>query len=126
MSNLSSAKPVTFILTRDRKAAEEFYGATLGFQRLPGDAFAAVFDLAGVPLRITEIPDWTPHAHPVLGWQVSDIVATVKALSAKGIKFTIYEGMGQDKLCIWTSPDCKGKVAFFNDADGNCLSMAQG
>jgi catechol 2,3-dioxygenase-like lactoylglutathione lyase family enzyme len=122
---LASQTPVTFIITCDRKIAEPFYGETLGLPLLVDDGFAAVFDLAGVPLRVTEVPGHTPSAHPVLGWQVADIVATVTELGARGVIFTIYDGMGQDELGIWTAPDGKAKVAFFNDPDGNGLSLTQ-
>lgn len=122
---LSAQTPITFIISRDRKIAEPFYRDVLGLPFIADDGFAAVFDLAGVPLRITEVPGHTPAAHPVLGWQVADIVATVTALRDRGVSFTIYEGMGQDALGIWTAPDGKAKVAFFNDPDGNALSLTQ-
>ena len=122
---LTDAQPVAMIVTRDRKAAEPFYGETLGLRRLPGDDFAAVFDLAGSKLRLTEVPDHSPSPHPVLGWEVDDIRATVEALKAKGVVINIYEGMGQDALGIWTSPDGRAKVAFFDDPDGNGLSLTQ-
>jgi len=122
---LAAQTPVTFIITRDRTIAEPFYRDTLGLPFAHDDGFAAVFDLAGVPLRITEVPGHTPGAHPVLGWQVADIVATVSALRDRGVAFTIYEGMGQDDLGIWTAPDGMAKVAFFNDPDGNALSLTQ-
>ncbi len=123
---LAAQTPITFIITSNRKIAEPFYRDTLGLSFVVDDGFAAVFDLAGVPLRITEVPGHTPAAHPVLGWQVPDIVATVTALRDRGVVFTIYEGMGQDALGIWTAPDGKAKVAFFNDPDGNALSMTEG
>jgi len=122
---LATARPVALLITRDRKVSEAFYGELLGLRRMPGDDFAAVFDLDGVPLRLTEVPDHVASAHPVLGWQVPDIVATVQALAAKGLSMTIYEGMGQDALGIWTSPDGAAKVAFFADPDGNGLSLTQ-
>lgn len=122
---LADARPVALVITRDRKIAEAFYGDTLGLRRLPGDDFAAVFDLAGVPMRLTEVPDHKPSPHPVLGWEVPDIEATVDALTANGVAFTIYEGMGQDARGIWASPDGAAKVAFFNDPDGNGLSLTQ-
>ncbi len=122
---LEAQTPITFIITNDRKIAEPFYRDVLGLPFVTDDGFAAVFDLAGVPLRITEVPGHTPSAHPVLGWQVEDIVATVEALSARGVAFTIYERMGQDALGIWTAPDGFAKVAFFNDPDGNTLSLTQ-
>jgi catechol 2,3-dioxygenase-like lactoylglutathione lyase family enzyme len=122
---LADATPIAFVITRDRKAAEAFYGKTLGLRQLPGDDFAAVYDLAGVPLRITEVPDHQPSPHPVLGWRVADIAATVDALTARGVRFSIYEGMGQDARGIWTSPDGSARVAFFSDPDGNGLSLTQ-
>ncbi|RHW17696.1 VOC family protein [Sphingomonas gilva] len=124
--SLAAARPVAFVITRDRAAAERFYGETLGLPRLPGDDFAAVFDLAGVPLRLTEAPDHAPSPHPVLGWQVADIAVAVDALAAKGVRFAIYPGMGQDDRGIWTAPDGSAKVAFFADPDGNGLSLTQG
>lgn len=123
---LADAPSIAFIVTKDRKVAEAFYGTTLGLVRLPGDDFAAVFDLAGVNLRVTEVPDFPPGLHPVLGWKVTDIGATVAALTGKGVAFTIYPGLGQDEHGIWTAPDGIAKVAFFPDPDGNVLSLTQG
>lgn len=122
---LAAQTPVTFVITRDRRIAEPFYRDTLGLPLVVDDGFAAVFDLAGVDLRVTEVPDHTPAAHPVLGWRVADIVGTATALAERGVMFTIYEGMGQDERGIWTAPDGKTKVAFFNDPDGNGLSLTQ-
>lgn len=61
----------------------------------------------------------------MFGWNVSDIVAAAKDLRARGVAFTIYDGMGQDELGVWTSPDGKAKVAWFSDPDGNVLSLSQ-
>ena len=122
---LADSPPVAMIVTSDRKVSEPFYAETLGLRRLPGDDFAAVFALAGGTLRLTEVPGHSASPHPVLGWQVGDIAATVDALAAKGVRMTVYEGMGQDGRGIWTSPDGTAKVAFFNDPDGNGLSLTQ-
>jgi len=124
--SLTQARPVTFIITADRKASEAWYADRLGLKPAHDDGFAAVYDLAGAVLRITQVPGFVAGAHPVLGWMVSDIAATVKDLTARGVIFTVYEGMGQDALGIWTSPDGKGKVAWFKDPDGNVLSLTQG
>lgn len=123
--SLSSAKPVTFIITRDRKAAEAFYGGQLGLPMAFDDGFAAVYTLDGAVLRITEVPDFVAGAHPVLGWEVLDIEAAMTALAAAGVTPTIYEGYGQDAFGIWTSPDGKAKVGWFADPDGNVLSLTQ-
>ena len=71
------------------------------------------------------MPDFAATPHPVLGWNVDDISAAVKALRDRGIVFTIHEGMGQDALGIWTSPDGRSKVAFFSDSEGNVLTLSQ-
>jgi len=126
MSSLTAAKPITFILVRDRERARGFYEGVLGLTRLREDHFAIVYDLAGTPLRVTTVEGYQPHPHTVIGWQVTDIVAVARELSAKGVKFAVYPGMGQDELGIWSTPDGGGKVAWFHDPDGNNLSLTQG
>jgi catechol 2,3-dioxygenase-like lactoylglutathione lyase family enzyme len=83
-------KVITFIVTRDRARAKAFYGDTLGFAAVSEDMFATVFDLNGIQLRISEVSGHQPAPHTVLGWEVPDIEASVKALRAKGITFTVY------------------------------------
>jgi catechol 2,3-dioxygenase-like lactoylglutathione lyase family enzyme len=125
MALANALKPVTFIMTRDRKASAAFYRDVVGLTPGQDDPFAAVFDLGGAILRITEIPDWSAGPHPALGWHVADIEASVRALTANGVTMTIYPGFGQDALGIWTAPGGSAKVAWFNDPDGNVLSLTQ-
>ena len=120
-----SANVVAFICTFNRERSKAFYGGTLGFTLTHEDDFAAVFDLNGTMLRVSEAPDFKPADHTVLGWVVSDIVATVKALRSKGVKFNFYERLGQDELDIWTVPGGTTRVAWFDDPDGNVLSLTQ-
>lgn len=122
---LANARPVALVNTASRQAAEPFYADTLGLPRTGDDGFAALFDLAGVMLRLTEVPGHAAAPHPVLGWEVADIEAVVDALAARGVAMTIYEGLCQDARGIWTAPDGAAKVAFFSDPDGNGLSLTQ-
>ena len=122
---LADAKPIAMITTADRKKAEAFYGGTLGLQSLGDDGFAALFDLAGVTMRLTEVPGYQAPMHPVLGWDVADIESAVTDLIAKGVTMNIYDGLGQDERGIWTAPGNVCKVAFFSDPDGNGLSLTQ-
>lgn len=122
---LANARPVALVTTSDRKVAEPFYADTLGLPRKGDDGFAALFDLAGVTLRLTEVPGYAAPAWPVLGWEVADMEAAVAALTANGVTMNIYEGLGQDEHGIWTAPDGACKVAFFNDPAGNGLSLTQ-
>jgi catechol 2,3-dioxygenase-like lactoylglutathione lyase family enzyme len=121
----ASPKTMTFIATRDRERAKAFYGGVLGFRQVSEDAFAAVFDLNGTMLRISTVKDHQPPPHTVLGWEVDDIVAGVKALKARGVTFNVYPSFGQDELGIWTSPASDARVAWFLDPDGNNLSLTQ-
>jgi catechol 2,3-dioxygenase-like lactoylglutathione lyase family enzyme len=122
---LADARPVAMIATADRKAAEPFYAGKLGLRRKGDDGFAALFDLAGVTLRLTEVPGYAAPPHPVLGWEVGDIEAAVASLAADGVTMNVYEGLGQDENGIWTAPDGSCRVAFFSDPDGNGLSLTQ-
>jgi catechol 2,3-dioxygenase-like lactoylglutathione lyase family enzyme len=123
--SLADARPVAMIVTADRARAEPFYADTLGLRRTGDDGFAALFDLAGVPLRLTQVPGHAASPHPVLGWEVDDMDAVVDALAAAGVAMTVYEGLGQDAKGIWTAPDGSCRVAFFADPDGNVLSLTQ-
>ena len=125
MSIPFSAKVVTFICTFDRERSKAFYGGILGFPQTHEDDSAVVFNLHGTMLRVSEAPDFKPAEHTVLGWKVADIVETVKALRQKGVKFNFYEGFGQDELDIWTAPGGATRVAWFEDPDGNVLSLTQ-
>ncbi len=126
MDGLVNAKVITFILTRDRSASMAWYAEVLGLPVVAADdGFASVLDLNGALLRITQIDGYEASAHPALGWEVPDIAATIRTLVDRGVTMTVYEGFGQDALGVWTSPDGKAKVAWFNDPDGNVLSLTQ-
>jgi catechol 2,3-dioxygenase-like lactoylglutathione lyase family enzyme len=125
MASLAASTPVTFIITADAARSRAYYADTLALPLGKQDDFAVVYDLAGTILRVTEVAGFTAGPHPVLGWAVADIAATVTTLRARGVAFTIYEGFGQDDLGIWTAPDGIAKVAWFNDPDGNVLSLTQ-
>lgn len=122
---LENAKPVVIVCTRDRAVSTPFYRDVLGLKLTSEDPFAAVFDIGGAPLRLSNVGDWKAHEHTVFGFAVSDLTATAKALSKKGVSFTIYPGFGQDELGVWTSPDKAVRVAWFNDPDGNVLSITE-
>ena len=126
MSIPAAAKPMAFILVRDRAKAKSFYKDVLGLTLVSEDEYADSYDLNGTPLRLTTVEDWTAHPHTVVGWEVPDIAATSAALAAKGVKFNVYDGFGQGEHGIWTAPDGKRKINWFNDPEGNVLSLMEG
>lgn len=125
MGILISAKVSILLVTRDRARAKDFYGNILGFPQTHEDDFAVVFDLNGTQLRISTVTDYVPQPHTVLGWEVPDIVATIRTLKGKGVAFNVYDGFGQDEMAVWSAPGSGDKVAWFNDPDGNVLSLTQ-
>lgn len=126
MSIPAAAQPMAFILVRDRVKAKAFYKDVLGLTLVSEDEYADVYDLNGITLRLTTVEDWTAHPHTIVGWSVPDIAAASRALAAKGVTFNIYEGFGQDELGIWTAPDGRTKLNWFNDPEGNVLSLKEG
>ena len=93
------------------------------YKRQHEDSFAAVFNIAGITLRVSIVADFTPHEHTILGFSVPDVPATVKALRDKGVTFNIYQGVSQDELGVWTAPGATVRVAWLKDPDGNVLSV---
>jgi len=126
MGILEGAKPVAIICTRDRARAAKFYRDTLGLRLKLEDDYAAVFDIAGIDLRVSTVPGFTPHEHTVLGFSVPGVAAAVNALRQKGVIFNTYKGFKQDELGIFSLPDSPLRVAWFNDPDGNVLSVTNG
>jgi catechol 2,3-dioxygenase-like lactoylglutathione lyase family enzyme len=125
MTHTISGTPVAFISVSDRERALTFYRDVLGFELRSSDDFGDFIQLEDALLRLTVLPDYHAHPHPVLGWNVRDIVATVRSMRTRGVVCTVYEGMGQDELGIWTAPGGQAKVAWFTDPDGNVLSVSQ-
>jgi predicted enzyme related to lactoylglutathione lyase len=124
--SLATLNPVGFIPTKQPKAARAFYQQTLGLRFESEDPFAIVFRIGPTQtmLRVTTAPDFTPAPFTIFGWQVDDIVASVQALTAKGIAFERYGFLEQDEHAIWHAPG-GAHIAWFKDPDGNTLSLSQ-
>ena len=121
---LAHAKAACFVCVTDRERAKLFYGTTLGLSFRYEDSFATVFDSNGTTLRVSPAKDFQPQPFTVLGWEVPDIQATVKALTGAGIEFVRVPSLPQDETGIW-SPAPGIFVAWFKDPEGNMLSVSQ-
>lgn len=114
---------VSLIPILDGDRARVFYEETLGLRFIADDGFAVAFEVNGRMLRLTRTPELRPQPFSIIAWRVPDIAATVRALSERGIAFVRYPHFDQDELGIWTAPDGSAKVAWFEDPDGNLLSL---
>ncbi len=121
---LNNHNAISFVPTRDTNAARAFYEHTLGLRLIADEHFALVFDVNGRMLRVAKTEFLAPAAHTVLGWDVDDIEASVRELTARGVAFLRFDDMPQSELGVWTSPS-GAKVAWFKDPDGNNLSLTQ-
>jgi len=121
---LGSSKLIAFVGTADSGRARRFYHEVLGLSFVAEDAFALVFDAAGVMLRVFKVQALTPAPYTVLGWEVADIYGTAASLGSRGVTFERFPGLLQDEAGVWLSP-AGGRIAWFKDPDGNVLSLTQ-
>ncbi len=121
---LTSRPIIAFVATTDPARARKFYAKTLGLRLVSEDAFALVFDAAGTMVRVAVVQALQPAAYTVLGWIVPDIGRAIVSLARKGVTFRRYNGLEQDERGIWLSPS-GAKIAWFEDPDGNTLSVTQ-
>ena len=121
---LASAALMAFAATTQPAKARAFYEGTLGLRVLSDDDFALALDAHGTHLRIQKVSELAPAPFTALGWHVADIATVVDGLRARGVSFRAFPGMGQDERGIWLAPS-GAQVAWFQDPDGNTLSLTQ-
>ena len=115
---------VAFVASTDLDRSAAFYLDVLGLTEISRSPFALVVDGGGAPLRITLVDHKAEAPYTVLGWDIVDLTATVADLRGRGIVFTIYPSMDQDDDGAWQAPDGT-RIVWFNDPDGNVLSLHQ-
>ena len=115
---------IGFVGVSDLDRARQFYGETLGLPINDESPFALVANANGTMLRLTAVEKPVAAPYTILGWDVVNIAAMVDQLTARGVLFTRYEGMGQDERGVWTASG-GAKVAWFLDPDGNTLSLSE-
>lgn len=123
---LTTSEPIAFIPTTDAAAARNFYETALGLDFISDDNFALVFRVGSsrTMLRIARTPQpFTPAPFTIFGWEVPDIHATIADLKTRGVEFLQYDYFQQDEAGVWTAPG-GAQVAWFNDPDGNTLSLS--
>ena len=123
---LSDATPMGFIAVSDYDKARAFYEGVLGLQVHGQDNFALVLRSGSTLIRMAKPPELVVAPYTIFGWQVVNVDDKVFGLTAKGVKFELYEFLGEAQTPhgVWTAPS-GDKVAWFKDPDGNLLSLSQ-
>jgi catechol 2,3-dioxygenase-like lactoylglutathione lyase family enzyme len=107
----------------DMPKAQEFYGGTLGI-RTSGQYGIMTLHLAGGRDTIVyPKPGHTPADYTILNFPVDDIDAAVDELTARGVRFEHYDGLGQDEKGI--NRGGGPYIAWFRDPAGNILAVLQ-
>ena len=123
MSSLGDSPLVAFGQTTKVEDAKAFYENVLGLEVVEDTPFALLMRGANALLRIQKVQTFNPQPFTVLGWEVDDIAATVSKLASRGVTFQRFDGMDQDEMGVWRSPQ-GSRVAWFKDPDGNLLSVS--
>jgi catechol 2,3-dioxygenase-like lactoylglutathione lyase family enzyme len=120
----SDTKAFSGFAAPDLAPVREFYEQTLGI-RVTEDNGILTLHLAGGerPTLVYPKPDFTPATYTILNFPVSDIDATVDALTERGVQFEHYDGFGQDDRGI--ARDAGPPIAWFKDPAGNILSVLE-
>src|SRR5712691_2087062 len=101
---LQASEVIAFVGSADLPQARAFYEQVLGLRVTDQNDFACVFDANGTMLRVTAVGEVARIGYTVLGWRVTDIAATMRSLTARGVAFQRFDGMGQDESGVWTTP----------------------
>ena len=118
---LTDTKAFSGIAVRDLAAARQFYGEVLGLRTSEDHGNLWLHLAGGRDTFVYEQPTASPASYTVLNFEVADVGATVRELSARGVEFQRYDGMPQDEDGVMRGmgPD----IAWFTDPSGNVLSV---
>jgi len=122
---LADSKAFSGFAVDDMDKARAFYADTLGLKTTEEHGQLTLHLAGDRPTFVYPKEDHTPATYTILNFPVDDIDAVVDELTARGVTFERYDGMGQDDRGIMRGierqmgPD----IAWFKDPAGNILSV---
>ena len=115
---------VATIPVTDLERSKQFYGGMLGLALLHENPFSTRYDGGGgSQLSIFKRPP-TKTEHTLAHFEVDDIVAAVRELKAKGVRFHDYPD-GPLKTTDSIAQLGPNRSAWFTDPDGSTLGLTQ-
>lgn len=110
--------------SNDIAKAKEFYGETLGVDVAEENGMLSLRLAGGGRVLIYPKDNHEPATFTVLNFPVENINEAVDALTAAGVVFERYDGMGQDERGIARAEP--PAIAWFKDPAGNILAVLEG
>jgi catechol 2,3-dioxygenase-like lactoylglutathione lyase family enzyme len=120
---LTDSRAFSGFSTNDIKSCRAFYADTLGVRVTDENGMLTLHLAGGSNVLIYPKDDHQPATYTCLNFPVSDIDATVDALTARGVTFLRYEGMPHDERGIVR--EYGPPIAWFADPAGNILSVLE-
>jgi catechol 2,3-dioxygenase-like lactoylglutathione lyase family enzyme len=121
---LKDEELMAFVATARPEEAKAFYRDVLGLRLVADEDYALVFEAGGTMLRVQKAGQVSPAPYTALGWKVPRLAPILRALMDRGIQPMRYPHLEQDERGVWQAPG-GALVAWFNDPDGNLLSLTQ-
>jgi catechol 2,3-dioxygenase-like lactoylglutathione lyase family enzyme len=109
--------------TNDIESCRTFYADTLGLKVSDENGMLDLQLGGGTHVLIYPKDDHQPASYTCLNFPVSDIDATVDALTKRGVTFERYEGFEQDDRGVMRGNG--PPIAWFTDPGGNILSVIE-
>lgn len=117
-----ATKTLTSFAVDDVRAAETFYGATLGLDLTAAEGVLFLHLSDGHDVLVYVKPDHIPASYTVLNFVVDDIDDAIEELLGRGVRLLRYDDVGSDDKGVVRSPD--RDIAWFADPAGNVHSVA--
>jgi predicted enzyme related to lactoylglutathione lyase len=123
---LKNAIAQTALPAQDLKRAKAFYGEKLGLLPSEEDADNVRYQLRdGTQFNVFRTGGAPSGTHTQMAFLVEDIVAELRDLKSRGVKFEEYDFPGlKTKDSIADGPD-GSKASWFKDSEGNMLAVVQ-
>ncbi|SDD31584.1 hypothetical protein SAMN05216464_101385 [Mucilaginibacter pineti] len=126
---LKDSKAFSSFSVNDIPEAIEFYGKTLGLEVEKDPEMDGILNLkiaGGNSILIYPKPNHEPATFTIINFPVQDVEKTVDELTARGVKFIVYneESFKTDEKGI-SRGNGGPTIAWFKDPAGNILSILE-
>ncbi len=122
MSGLAGLETFSGFSVDDLSKAKAFYTDVLGLALSDESDFGFGLVTASQTVFVYDKgEDHAPATYTVLNFQTADVDAVVDELTARGVDFVRYEGVGQDDKGV--ARDFGPTIAWFTDPAGNVMSV---